>query len=52
MKKLKKVKKVELLSFEGGNDKSTNACNAKTYHGFLGIEDKVVSAIGDWITTN
>jgi len=52
IKKLKLAKKVELLSFEGGKDKSSNACQAKTYHGFLGIEEKVVSEISDWITKN
>ena len=52
MKKFKSAKKVELLSFEGGYEKSKKECKAKTFHGFLGIEKEVVSAIANWITEN
>jgi pimeloyl-ACP methyl ester carboxylesterase len=40
----------ELITFSGGlPPKSPDACMARTPHGFLGLEDKVVTAIAGWI---
>ena len=51
-KKLINAKIVETMSFTGGKEKSKKACKAKTYHGYLKIEDKVVAAISDWIKSH
>lgn len=52
MKMFIQARKVELKSFTGGKEKQSNPCKAKTYHGFLGIERNVVSAISNWIKGN
>ncbi|HZO44342.1 MAG TPA: hypothetical protein VFB68_00525 [Xanthobacteraceae bacterium] len=40
----------ELITFTGGDPPiSKGPCMARTPHGFLGIEDKVVADIADWI---
>jgi pimeloyl-ACP methyl ester carboxylesterase len=39
----------ELLAFEGGSRPISAPCEAKAPHGYLGIEARVVSAIGAWI---
>ncbi len=40
----------ELITFTGGDPPiSKDPCMARTPHGFLGIEDKVVAAIAGWI---
>ena len=52
MKMFNQTRKIELKSFTGGNEKQSNPCKAKTYHGFLGIEKKVVGAISNWIKSN
>ena len=52
MKKFTHTKKRELKSFTGGEDRQSNGCKSKTYHGFLGIEDNVVKEISDWIKDN
>lgn len=44
-KKLKNATRVELLSYEGGDNIAGNPCKAKTFHGFLGIESSVVNDI-------
>ncbi len=49
MKKLKNVSRIELLTYEGGENISDNPCKAMTYHGFLGIESRVVTDIAGWI---
>jgi len=41
--------KKELIAFEGGESEDDNPCRAMSHHGFLGLEDKVVRAITDWI---
>lgn len=51
-KKLKSSRKVEVLAFEGGDPPGSGACDALSYHGFLGIEDEVVKAIAEWIKRN
>jgi len=46
-------RKKEIMLFEGGDRPvSANPCRALSYHGFLGIEERVVSAIAGWIKTS
>lgn len=45
-------KNVALKMFSGGNEESSKPCKAQTYHGYLGIEDKVVKSIIDFINAN
>ena len=49
MKALKRAPVKELMAFEGGSPAISAPCEAKAPHGYLGIEAKVVSAIGAWI---
>ena len=49
MDKLTAVPRKELLTFEGGISQG-DPCEAMAYHGFNGIEQKVVDAIAEWIT--
>lgn len=39
----------ELVVFSGGGPPRGNPCEARHYHGFIGIEDDVVKRIADWI---
>jgi len=40
----------EIKLFSGGDTpRSSNPCQARTYHGYLGIEDKVVRFITSFI---
>jgi hypothetical protein len=39
----------EFVSFSGGGPPRGNPCEARHYHGFIGIEDDVVKRIADWI---
>lgn len=48
-KQLKRAQRVELLSYRGGRDGSSNDCGPRSFHGFFGIEDQVVREIGEWI---
>ncbi len=48
-KKLKNAKPVKVLWYEGGIGVRGNECEAQHYHGFKGIEKKVVSDIMGWI---
>lgn len=48
MDKLTASPKKELLSFEGGQNRG-DPCKPMAYHGFNGIEKKVVDQIADWI---
>jgi len=43
---------VEVKLFSGGDDLLSNPCKAKTYHGFWGIETKVVDHISNFIKSN
>ncbi|MBC8337504.1 MAG: alpha/beta hydrolase [Alphaproteobacteria bacterium] len=45
-------KSAELMIFEGGSSGSGRECGAKSHHGFLGIEQKVVDAIAAWIKSH
>jgi hypothetical protein len=49
MDKLTAVPRKELLTFEGGKTQG-DPCEAMAYHGYNGIEQKVVDAIAEWIT--
>ena len=46
--KLTAVPRKELLTFEGGKSQG-DPCQAMAYHGYNGIEQKVVDAIAEWI---
>ena len=52
MKSLKNAPKVEQVAFEGGLPAQDSHCGNQGPHGFLGIEDEVVRAIGNWIKAN
>lgn len=45
-------KSAELIIFGGGSSGSGRECGAKSHHGFLGIEKRVVKAIVDWIKSH
>jgi pimeloyl-ACP methyl ester carboxylesterase len=49
MKALNRAPVKELMAFDGGSPAISAPCEAKAPHGYLGIEAKVVSAIGAWI---
>lgn len=49
MKALKRAPVKELMAFEGGSPPISTPCEAKSAHGYLGLEAQVVSAIGAWI---
>jgi hypothetical protein len=42
----------ELITIEGGVGNLGNPCGARSPHGFLGLENKVVKQITDWIKAN
>lgn len=48
--KLAASAKAELMRFSGGKPPTSTPCEAYAAHGFLGIEDEVVGAIGGFIT--
>jgi len=39
----------ELLSYDGGSPPISEPCEAKSAHGYLGLEAQVVSDIAAWI---
>jgi hypothetical protein len=41
--------KTETMLFDGGDPPRSDACQPFAQHGYLGIEQKVVDAISDWI---
>jgi pimeloyl-ACP methyl ester carboxylesterase len=41
--------KAEAMLFDGGDPPRSDACQPFAQHGYLGIEQKVVDAISDWI---
>jgi len=49
MKALGRAPVKELMTFEGGSPAISPPCEARSPHGYLGIEATVVSAIGAWI---
>jgi pimeloyl-ACP methyl ester carboxylesterase len=40
----------ELITMEGGQAPRSKPCEAFSAHGYLGIEDKAVAAVANWIT--
>ena len=52
IKDLRNASKVEQIAFEGGLRGGGRFCDGQGPHGFLGIEDEVVRAIGNWIKAN
>jgi pimeloyl-ACP methyl ester carboxylesterase len=52
MKSLRHAPKVEQIAFERGLPAQDRDCGNQGPHGFLGIEDEVVRAIGNWIKAN
>ena len=44
--------KVETMLFEGGGPTESEPCQARSAHGFFGIEDKVADAIVGWMRAN
>jgi hypothetical protein len=49
MDKLTATPRKELLTFEGGSVRNLDPCEAFTHHGYLGIEQEVVTKIAAWI---
>jgi pimeloyl-ACP methyl ester carboxylesterase len=47
--RLRNAVKTETLLFEGGKPPESGACQARSAHGFFGIEDEVVGAIVRWM---
>jgi hypothetical protein len=46
---LRGADRVDIKTLEGGERGASAPCNAKSHHGFLGIDDKVVSTITGWL---
>lgn len=51
-KRLVQSPRVQVLTFNGGSEPLSTPCQALSFHGFFGIEPKVVRAIGKWIEQN
>ncbi len=51
-KALSGAKKVEVVLLEGGSPAESDPCEAKSEHGFLGIESQAVGKIADFIKAN
>ena len=47
--RLRNASKVETLLFDGGKHPESGACQAKSAHGFFGIEERVVGATVRWM---
>lgn len=47
--RLTKAKKVEVIVLDGGDPPISDPCEAKSQHGFLGIETKAIDAIAQFI---
>ena len=51
-KRLTNASKVEIALLDGGDPPQSDPCEAKSQHGFLGIEGQVVAAIAKFVTAN
>ncbi len=51
-KRLKQSPKVEVKLLSGGSPPQSDPCEAKSEHGFLGIEDQAVGAVAQFIKAN
>lgn len=49
MRSLTRAPQKDLLTFTGGDLSVSDPCEEMSYHGFLGLDAKVVSAIASWI---
>ena len=49
---IKNSQKVEVLNFTGGKKPESEPCQSLSAHGFYGIEEKVTTAIADFIINN
>ena len=47
--RLTKAKKVDVIILDGGDPPQSDPCEARSQHGFLGIEAKAVDAIAQFI---
>lgn len=50
--RLTKAAKVEIALLEGGSPPQSDRCEAKSQHGFLGIEDQAVGVVAQFIKAN
>lgn len=50
--KLSSAKPLEVVILDGGSPPQSEPCEARSQHGFLGIEDKAVGAIARFVTAN
>jgi dienelactone hydrolase len=50
--RLKKAAKVEIKTYTGGDPDISGPCKAKSKHGFIGLEAKVVDDIVRWMLNN
>ncbi len=51
-KRLTKARKVDIALLDGGDPPQSEPCEAKSQHGFLGIEEQAVSTIARFVTDN
>jgi hypothetical protein len=49
MGRFKNAPRKQLIAFQGGDPPITDACEALSRHGYLGLESQVVAAIAEWI---
>jgi len=47
--RFKNAPRKQLITFQGGDPPITDACEALSRHGYLGLESQVVEAIAEWI---
>jgi hypothetical protein len=52
LRDLKSAPRRELLSFDGGDPPQSGPCEARSAHGYVGLEAEVVAAIVGWITAS
>ncbi len=52
IKKLENSRRAEIILFEGGRPPESKPCGPLSQHGFLGIENKVVDKISEFIKNN
>jgi pimeloyl-ACP methyl ester carboxylesterase len=50
--RLAKAKTADIVLLDGGDPPQSDPCDAKSQHGFLGIESKAVGAIADFIKSH
>lgn len=50
--RFRRTNKVAVVALEGGRSPVSEACKARSQHGFWGIEDKALDAIADFVKTH